>query len=77
MLLWVWSSGLAFGGFTLWLSELRGRGSSWPKVWTLDLAFGGFTLCLAKDSTYYILLAISSPFLWILNKVWPLNPTAS
>jgi hypothetical protein len=27
-------------------------------VWTLGLTFGGFTLCPAKDTTYYILLAI-------------------
>jgi len=25
----------------------------------------------------YILLAIFSPFLWSLNKVWPFNPTTS
>jgi hypothetical protein len=41
------------------------------------LAFGGFIICLAEDSTYSILLAIFSSFLWTLNKVWPLNPTAS
>jgi hypothetical protein len=46
-------------------------------VWTLDLAFENFTLYPAKDSTYYILLVNFNPFLWILNKVWPLNPTAS
>jgi hypothetical protein len=69
--------GLAFGGFTLWPSKLRGSGSSWPKVWTLGLNFGGLTLCLAEGFNYYILLAIFNPFLWTLNKVWPLNPTAS
>jgi hypothetical protein len=42
-------------------------------VWTLGLAFGGFTLCLAKGSTYYILLAIFNSFLWTLNKVCPLR----
>jgi hypothetical protein len=47
------------------------------KGWTLDLAFGGFTLCPAEGSTYYILLAIFSSFLRTLNKLWPLNPTAS
>jgi hypothetical protein len=41
------------------------------------LAFGGFTLCPAEGFTYYILLAIFSSFLWTLNKVWPLNRTAS
>ena len=69
--------GLAFGGFTIWPSKLRGRGSSWPKIWTLDLAFGGFTLCTAEGSTYYDLLAFFSPFIWTPNKVWPLNSTAS
>jgi hypothetical protein len=58
MLLWVWTLGLAFGGFTLWPSKSRGHGSSWPQVWTSGLAFGGFTLCPAEGSTYYILLAI-------------------
>jgi hypothetical protein len=43
----------------------------------LGLAFGGFTLCMAEGSNYYILLVIFNPFLWIINKVWPLNPTAS
>jgi hypothetical protein len=46
-------------------------------VWTLGLAFGGFTLCPAEGSTYYILLAIFSSILWTLDKIWPLNPTAS
>ena len=73
----MWTLGLAFGGFTLWPSKSRGHGSSWPKVWTLGLAFEGFTLCPAEGSTYYILLAIFSSFLSTLNKVWPLNPTAS
>jgi hypothetical protein len=72
-----WDAPLAFGGFTLCPTKLRGCGSSWPKVWTLDLAFGGFTLCPTKGTTYCILLVIFSPFLWTLNKVWPLNPTAS
>jgi hypothetical protein len=40
------------------------------------LAFEGFTLYLAEGSIYYILLAIFSPFLWTLTKIWPLNPTA-
>jgi hypothetical protein len=68
MLLWVRTLDLAFGGFTLWPSKLRGRGSSWPKVMTLGLAFGGFTLCATEGSTYYIVLAIFNPFLWPLNK---------
>jgi hypothetical protein len=33
----LWTLGLAFGGFTLWPSKLRGRGSSWPNVWTWAL----------------------------------------
>jgi hypothetical protein len=41
------------------------------------LAFGGFILCPAKGTTYYILLSIFNPFIWNLNKVRPLNPTAS
>jgi hypothetical protein len=45
--------------------------------WTLGLAFGGFTLCPTKGSNSYILLAIFTPFLWTLNKVWPFNPMAS
>jgi hypothetical protein len=46
-------------------------------LWTLGLAFGGFTLYPAEGSNSYALLAIFSPFLWTLNKVWPFNPTAS
>jgi hypothetical protein len=66
---WVWTSGLAFGGFTLWPSKLRGRGSSWPNVWTLGLAFEGFTLCLAEGSNSYILLAILTQFLRLSTKI--------
>jgi hypothetical protein len=73
----LWTLGLAFGGFTLWPFKSRGHGSSWPKLWTLGFAFGNFTMCLTKDSNSYVLLTISSPFLWTLNKVWPFNPTAS
>jgi hypothetical protein len=54
MLLWVWTLSLAFGGFTLWPSKLRGRGRLWPKVWTLDLALSGSTLNSAKGSTYLL-----------------------
>jgi hypothetical protein len=59
---------------------LRGCGSSWPKVWTLGLAFGGFTLTYARPKaplTILYWLCIFSPFLWTLNKDWPLNPMAS
>jgi hypothetical protein len=46
-------------------------------LWTLGLAFGVFTQGPTEGSNSYILLAISSMFLWTLNKVWPFNPTAS
>ena len=41
------------------------------------IGLGRLTLYPVEGSTYYILLAIFSSFLWTLNKVWPLNPTAS
>ena len=76
-MVWVWTLGLDFGGFTLRPSKSRGCGNSWIEDWTLGLAFGGFTLCPTKGSNIYILLPIFSPFLWTLNKVWPLTPTPS
>jgi hypothetical protein len=60
---------LDFEGFTLWPSKSQDRGRSWPRVWTLGLAFRGFTLCPAEGLNSYILLAIFSPFLWIVNIV--------
>jgi hypothetical protein len=46
-------------------------------VWTLGLAFGGFIVRLAVGSNYYISLVNFSPFIWTVNKVWPVNPTSS
>jgi hypothetical protein len=43
-------------------------------AWPLEASH---VLCPTEGSAYYILLAIFSSFLWTLNKVWPLNRTAS
>ena len=47
-------------------------GREWkPKLWSRGRRF------LFIKNENYILLPIFSRFLWTLNKVWPLNPTAS
>ena len=43
-------------------------------VWLLEASH--YTWLKAPLPTFYW-LCISSPFLWTLNKVWPLNPTTS
>jgi hypothetical protein len=53
--LWVGTLGLAFGGFTLWLSKLRGHGIHGKRL-DFGLGLGGFTLCLAEGSDHFILL---------------------
>ena len=70
----LWTLGLA--GFTQWLYESRGRGSSWPKVWTLGLGFGGFRLRQVEGSDPYILFDVYFPahLFGLSTNVWPFNP---
>jgi hypothetical protein len=52
----------------LQLFELRGRGSSWPRVWTLSLTFGGFTLYPAKAPLTIFYWLFSAHFFRISTK---------
>ena len=56
-----------------------GQGLKWnaPSSSLLRLAVGDSTLCLAEGSNTYLLLIICNPFLWTLNRDWPLNSTTS
>jgi hypothetical protein len=72
--------GLAFGGFTLWLSKSRGRavgvhGQRFG-LWVWPLEASHYTWPKAPLTIFYWLFSAHF-FGSTLNKVWPLNPMAS